>query len=123
MRTVWAVFSMARPIDWRIHQVAYVENLKPLRQSNFSTAWIKPEVAFLDQVGQRQARPLVLAGYRNNQTEVGVDELGCGVFASEDGLAKLLLTLGREVRAALQLLTSSLGGLDDLARGASRLPW
>src|SRR5919112_893328 len=28
----------------RIHQVAYVENLKPLRQSNFSTARISPRM-------------------------------------------------------------------------------
>ena len=35
---------MPRVIAWRIHQVAYVENLKPLRQSNFSTACIKPRL-------------------------------------------------------------------------------
>ena len=37
-------FESARPIAWRIHSVAYVENRKPLRQSNFSTARISPSV-------------------------------------------------------------------------------
>src|SRR3989338_10172731 len=31
-------------MDWRIHQVAYVENLYPLVQSNFSTALNKPRL-------------------------------------------------------------------------------
>ena len=35
---------MPRVMAWRIHQVAYVENLKPLRQSNFSTACIRPRL-------------------------------------------------------------------------------
>ncbi len=35
---------MPRWIAWRIHQVAYVENLKPLRQSNLSTAWMRPRL-------------------------------------------------------------------------------
>ena len=35
---------MPRVIAWRIHHVAYVENLKPLRQSNFSTACIRPRL-------------------------------------------------------------------------------
>src|SRR5436305_14994644 len=33
---------MERVIAWRIHQVAYVENLYPRRYSNFSTAFINP---------------------------------------------------------------------------------
>jgi hypothetical protein len=36
------VLAMPRVMAWRIHQVAYVENLKPLRQSNFSTACMRP---------------------------------------------------------------------------------
>ena len=38
------VLAMPRVIAWRIHHVAYVENLKPLRQSNFSTACIRPRL-------------------------------------------------------------------------------
>jgi RNA polymerase sigma factor (sigma-70 family) len=41
---VRAWFATARCTDWRIHQVAYVENLKPRRQSNFSTARFRPRV-------------------------------------------------------------------------------
>ena len=43
-RIVRAWFATARCTDWRIHQVAYVENLKPRRQSNFSTARFRPSV-------------------------------------------------------------------------------
>ena len=35
-------FDTARWQAWRIHHVAYVENLKPRRQSNFSTARLRP---------------------------------------------------------------------------------
>ena len=38
------VLAMPRLIAWRIHHVAYVENLNPLRQSNFSTACINPRL-------------------------------------------------------------------------------
>ena len=34
--------AMARVMPWRIHHVAYVENLNPRRQSNSSTARIRP---------------------------------------------------------------------------------
>ena len=44
MRIVRALSASARATAWRIHQVAYVENLKPRRQSNFSTARISPSV-------------------------------------------------------------------------------
>ena len=43
-RIVRALSANARWIDWRIHSVAYVENLKPLRQSNFSAARTSPIV-------------------------------------------------------------------------------
>src|SRR5216117_2098674 len=33
---------MARVIAWRIHHVAYVENLYPRRYSNLSTAFMRP---------------------------------------------------------------------------------
>ena len=43
-RIVRAWFATARWTDCRIHQVAYVENLNPRRQSNFSTARLSPSV-------------------------------------------------------------------------------
>ena len=36
--------AMARVMAWRIHHVAYVENLKPLVWSNLSTARISPRL-------------------------------------------------------------------------------
>ena len=42
MRIVRAWSAMARVMAWRIHHVAYVENLKPFSKSNFSTARIRP---------------------------------------------------------------------------------
>ena len=44
MRMVRAWSAIARVIAWRIHHVAYVENLKPLVWSNFSTARISPRL-------------------------------------------------------------------------------
>ncbi len=72
------------------------------------------EVAFLDQVGEGQARPLVLAGYGYDKPKVGVDELGCGVIASGDGLAKVAFGTRCQASSSLQLLASCLGTLDDL---------
>ena len=42
MRMVRPLSAIARVTAWRIHHVAYVENLKPRRWSNFSTARISP---------------------------------------------------------------------------------
>ena len=44
IRMVRAWSAMARVMAWRIHQVAYVENLKPLVWSNFSTARMSPRL-------------------------------------------------------------------------------
>ena len=44
IRIVRALFATPRCTAWRIHQVAYVENLNPFRQSNFSAARIKPMI-------------------------------------------------------------------------------
>ena len=43
-RIVRALFSIPRWIAWRIQYVAYVENLKPRRQSNFSVARMSPKM-------------------------------------------------------------------------------
>ena len=42
MRIVLAWSAMERVMAWRIHQVAYVENLYPRRYSNLSTAFMRP---------------------------------------------------------------------------------
>ena len=59
MRTVRDLSAMARVIACRIHHVAYVENLKPLRQSNFSTARISPRLP--SWIRSRKSMPEVLA--------------------------------------------------------------
>ncbi len=45
----------ARVIAWRIHHVAYVQNLNPRRYSNLSTARIKP--AFPSWIRSRKLKP------------------------------------------------------------------
>ena len=82
------VLAMPRLIAWRIHHVAYVENLKPLRQSNFVDGVHQPEVAVLDEVEQRQPRCLILLGDRDDETQVGLDELALGLLAVPGGAAQ-----------------------------------
>ena len=55
MRTVRDLSAMARVIAWRIHQVAYVENLKTLPPVELLDSTDQPEVAFLDQVEEVDA--------------------------------------------------------------------
>jgi len=40
---------------WRIHQVAYVENLYPRRQSNSIHPFHQTDIAFLNQIEKLQA--------------------------------------------------------------------
>ena len=54
-RIVRPVLAMPRVMAWRIHHVAYVENLKPLRQSNFSTACMRPRLP--SWMRSRRGRP------------------------------------------------------------------
>src|SRR5664279_5525878 len=59
---------MARVIAWRIHHVAYVENLNPLVWSNFSTA----------RIGGVQSSGCLVAGddpLRQLDLERGVEQL------------------------------------------------
>src|SRR5919204_435659 len=55
MRIVRALSASARATAWRIHHVAYVENLKPLRWSNFSAARTRPIVP--SWIRSRKGRP------------------------------------------------------------------
>ena len=71
MRSPW--LRMAREHAWRIHQVAYVENLQPRRQSNFSTARVSPIVPSWIRSGERQALPLERLRHRDDEPEVRLD--------------------------------------------------
>ena len=55
MRMVRAWSAMARVMAWRIHHVAYVENLYPRRHSNLSTAFIRPMLP--SWIRSRNCRP------------------------------------------------------------------
>ncbi len=55
MRIVRALSASARATACRIHHVAYVENLKPLRWSNFSAARTSPIVP--SWIRSRNGRP------------------------------------------------------------------
>ena len=67
VRSCWATFAgtrisrpvLSRPrwIDCWIQSVAYVENLKPLRQSNFSVARISPGIASWIRSMKERPRP------------------------------------------------------------------
>jgi hypothetical protein len=78
--------ATARCTDWRIHQVAYVENLNPRRQSNFSTARLRPSVL----------------RDRDDEAQVGLDHatLGGGVAALERLGERDLLGRGQQLVAA-----------------------
>ena len=55
-RIVFAWSAIARVIAWRIHHVAYVENLNPFSYSNLSTAFIRP--IFPSWIRSRSGSPL-----------------------------------------------------------------
>ena len=55
MRIVRAWSAIARVIAWRIHHVAYVQNLKPRRYSYLSTARIRPVLP--SWIRSRKLRP------------------------------------------------------------------
>ena len=94
-----------------------MENLKPLRQSNFSTACIRPEVALLDEVEQGQARGLVLLGDGHHQPEVGLHEGLLGALALEGGPPQLpLLGRGQALRRRRQLRVRLPAGFDGLGQ-------
>ena len=51
-----------------------MENLKPLRQSNFSTACMRPRLPSWIRSSKRQAGGLVLLRDRNDEPQVGLDK-------------------------------------------------
>ncbi len=76
---------MARVIDWRIHQVAYVENLNPLPIVEPLDRPHQPEVAFLDQIEQGHAAADVAPGDRHHQPQVRFDQAGLSGLAFDAG--------------------------------------
>ena len=108
-RIVRPALAMPRWIAWRIHQVAYVENLKPLRQSNFSTAWMRPRLPSCTR--SRSGMPDAWYASRSTRRDAGSTARtgagrprprgrASGGLASPYGV-RPLLTVSRVSRAAL----------------------
>ena len=70
MRIVRDWSARPRWIAWRIHHVAYVENLKPRCHSNLSTAAHQAGVALLDEIQEAEAAVHVLLGVGDDEPEV-----------------------------------------------------
>ena len=87
MRIVRAWSAIARVIAWRIHHVAYVENLKPFVVVELLDRPDQADVAFLDQVEQRHAAADVLLGDRHDQPQVRLGQLLASVAPDPDELA------------------------------------
>ncbi len=81
MRMVRAWSAMARVIAWRIHQVAYVENLNPLRVVELLDRADKTQVAFLDKVEEEHAAAHIALRNRNDETQVCFNKLLLGIEA------------------------------------------
>ena len=100
-----------------------MQNLKPRRYSNLSTARIKPGVALLDQVQEAQAAVAVLLGDGDDQPQVAFRQaalglLVLGVDLLEIGHDPVAQAGGRFLRGAEDVAV--LG--DPAARAARRAP-
>ena len=81
MRIVRAWSAIARVIAWRIHQVAYVENLKPFDVVELLHGPDQAEVALLDQVEEQHPPAHVPLGDRDHEAQVRLDQLPLGELA------------------------------------------
>jgi len=116
MRMVRALLATPRCTAWRIHHVAYVENLNPLRQSNFLGGADEAEDSLLDEVAERDALRLVALGDRHDEAQVAVDHPLLGEqVALLDALRELDLLRRGEQRVAAGLVEAHLeriGGVE-----------
>ena len=111
-RIVRPVLAMPRVIAWRIHHVAYVENLKPLRQSNFSTACIRPRLPSWIRSSSGRPGRLVLLGDRDDEAQVRLHERPLRVVAVPGAAPQLPLLRRREALGGVQLLAGVVAPLD-----------
>ena len=89
---------MARVIAWRIHQVAYVENLKPL-VVELLHRFHEPEVALLDEVQKLHSPADIAFRYRHYEAQVCLrKDLFCLLVALLHALCQLDLHLRRKQR-------------------------
>ncbi len=96
--------------------------MNPRRQSNFSTARIRPEHALLHEVAHLQAQPLIAAGLGDDEAQVGVDHALLGLeVAALDPLGQLDLLGGGQQRVNAGLLEEHLERLAHAALALKRL--
>ena len=95
--------------------MAYVENLKPLSGSNFSTAFIRPMLPSWIRSSKQNIAP-VLLGNADHQPEVLLDEPLPGPLVAGLGPHAEIYLLGVRQEIALpdvrEILGEELGGLD-----------
>ena len=119
MRIVRAWSAIARVMAWRIHHVAYVENLIALTVVELLNRTDQADVAFLDQVQQRHPAADVLFRHRNDEAKVRFGQPSGGFFAVPlqifEVVAKLLLQRGN-------LLDETVGRRHEFVLAARFLP-
>ena len=95
-RIVREWFWIARTSACRIHQTAYVENLKPAAMVELSRRPDQPDVPFLDQVREGESEIAVVLRDRHHQLQVVLDE---AVLLDREPLVGVL-DLGRQLEQA-----------------------
>ena len=96
-RIVRPCSASAREIACLIHQVAYVESLKPMRVVELLDRADEPEVALLDEVEQRARPARVVARDRHHEPQVRLDQLPLrGLVAGVLAARELALLRRRE---------------------------
>ena len=75
--------AMARVMACRIHQVAYVLNLKPFVVVELFHGLDQPQVPFLDQIQEQHAPAHIPFGNADHQTQVGFGQTFLGIVPAE----------------------------------------
>ena len=112
-RIVRPVLAMPRVMAWRIHHVAYVENLKPLRQSNFSTACIRPRLPSWMRSSSGRPEAWYFLAIDTTRRRLDCTNARSASSPSRACTAQFALLGGRELLADLiELVDRGLAGLD-----------
>ena len=103
-RIVRALSAIARATAWRIHHVAYVENLRPALPLELLDGADEAEHAFLDEVEEGEALVAVVLRDRDDEAEVALDHPPLGLHVAPlDPLGELDLVGGGQERVAPDL--------------------
>ena len=104
--------ASARAIAWRIHHVAYVENLKAPAVIELLRRAHQPERPLLNQIQERQPLISIVLGDRDDETKVGLDHLLLGVKVTAlDPLRETDLLLRRQQTHLADVLQKQLKGI------------